>query len=120
MSEEPELNPAQTEELLLNTTNQLYRAMGDALELAARVDGLEILLASLGSHVGISPDELASKLRIAQATSHQKRLEMLEEKNPSIAALLDTRSGMPPIDETMLKKMDIGDGPNPENGKGND
>ncbi|YCM46363.1 hypothetical protein V2O64_10075 [Verrucomicrobiaceae bacterium 227] len=111
MNEDEPLSDEQQYELLLNTTSQLHRSLADQLELAARVDGLEILLANLGNHVGISPDELVSNLRKAQATSHQKRLQMIEEVNPHLAALLDKRPAMPPIDETMLDKMDIGDWP---------
>ena len=118
MNEDKPLTDEQRYELLLNTTRQLQRSLADQLELAARVDGLEILLASLGSHVGISADELVSKLRKAQATSHQKRLQMIEERNPHLAALLDMRSEMPPIDETMLDKMDIGDWPLADESKG--
>ena len=81
------------------------------VELAARIDGLEILLASMGSHVGIHPDELVSKLRGAQSTSHQKRLQLVEDRNPSAAAGIDNRIGHPPIDEEMLRKMDMGDPP---------
>jgi len=81
------------------------------IELVARIDGLEIMLASIGSHIGIDPDELVSKLRIAQSTSHQKRLQLVEDRNPSAAAEVDNRIGHPPIDEEMLRKMDIGDPP---------
>ena len=108
MSEEPELTPKQTEELLLNTTQALYRALGDMLELSARVDGLEVLLASLGNHAGIDPDELVTRLRTTQATAYQKRLEIVEDKSPTIAAMIADRTGMPPIDETLLKQMEIG------------
>jgi hypothetical protein len=111
MNEDRPLTDEEREQLLLNTTRQLHRALGDMLELTARVDGLELLLASLGSHVGISADELVSKLREAQATIHQKRLQMIEEQNPLLAAHLDTRSEMPPIDEELLGKMEIGDWP---------
>jgi hypothetical protein len=111
MNEDEPLTDEQRHEILLNTTRQLHRSLADQLELSARVDGLEILLASLGSHVGIDPYVLVSKLRKAQATSHQKRLQMIEEENPYLAAHLDKRTEMPPIDETMLSKMDLGDWP---------
>jgi hypothetical protein len=81
------------------------------MELAAKIDGVEILLANMGSHVGIAPDELVSKLRVAQATCHQKRLQLVEDRNPSIAAELDNRIGHPLIDEELLKKMNIGEPP---------
>jgi hypothetical protein len=117
MNEDETLTDEQRHEILMNTTRQLHRSLADQLELSAMVDGLEILLASLGSHVGIDPYELVSKLRKAQATSHQKRLQTIEEENPYLAAHLDNRPEMPPIDETMLSKMEFGDWPVADDGK---
>jgi hypothetical protein len=111
MNEERPLTDVERDELILKNAQILHRTLADTIELAARIDGLEVLLASLGSHVGIDPNELVSKLRKVQATVHQKRLQMIEELNPLSAALLDTRSEMPPIDEELLRQMEIGDWP---------
>ena len=81
------------------------------IELAARIDGIEILAASLGVHVGIDAHEFAEKLRITQATAHQKRLQTVEDRNPAASACVDSRSEFPPIDEEMLRRMDIGTPP---------
>lgn len=81
------------------------------IELAARIDGVELLLASIGILVGMSPDELVSNLRVAQATCRLKRLQLEMDQNNAEAAELDNQIDHPPIDEDLLRMLDIGNPP---------
>lgn len=107
MSEENGLTPNEMLEILTNTTQALHRQISQSIHLAARVDGLELVLVALGKKLGWPPEQLVAMTRKVQATCHQKRLERVEERNPAAAASADTRESMPDIDEALLKLMEL-------------
>lgn len=85
----------------------IQTVQSNQIELAARIDGLEVMAASIGSHVGIDAVEFTAKLRTMQASCHQERLQLVEDRNPAAAASMDQRIGIPEIDEETLGGLDI-------------
>jgi hypothetical protein len=91
------------EAALLRILKQLAAAQ---VEQAARIDALEVLHGEAALRLGDDPGLYAVKLRTIAGTCHQKRLEDLEARNPRLAALLDQRGPLAPIDEALLRALD--------------
>ncbi len=106
-----QMTPGEMQELLGILTRTFQRTISDMIEMRSQVDALEIMIVSLANHIGLNPEEVAAKLRTAQETAHQKRLENVEARNPAAAAMADNREGLPEFDEEMLRKMSIGEQP---------
>jgi len=62
-----------------------------SIRLEARCDALAQVLCALAVRHGIEMETIASAIERATARCHQKRLERIEDRNPSVAADLDLR-----------------------------
>lgn len=75
------------------------------LHLQARVDSLTTLVETLALHAGSSRQQFRETRRTSCAAFLQKRLDLLEDQDPRLAALLDTRSDASALDLDLLDHL---------------
>ena len=73
--------------------------------LQARCDALEAVIVLLAKHHGVKSENAYALLETIRATSHQKRLETIEDRSPSMAAKIDRRIDISVIDPDLLKSL---------------
>jgi hypothetical protein len=66
------------------------------IELHARCDALDAVLAGLADRLGLSGDEIRALVKQVYDRAHQDRLELIENKFPGLAAELSSLDDSPP------------------------
>lgn len=75
------------------------------LHLQARLDSLTSILEILALNAGSSREEFRDGRRTIYAASLQKRLDQLEDQDPGLATLLDTRPDASELDFDLLDHL---------------
>jgi hypothetical protein len=73
--------------------------------LQARCDAMEALFFLMAKQLGAKREAVDAFLETIRATAHQKRLETIEDRSPSMAAKLDRRIDISKLDPDLLKNL---------------
>jgi hypothetical protein len=95
--------------ILEKTVKDLHRQAARLNELAAQVQGLELLVCALASKVGWSAEHARTVLRKVQGSLQVKHLQRVEDRNPAAAASALGSQELPQFDEDILKLLRLED-----------
>jgi hypothetical protein len=90
----------------MNSYDKIHAALvSQIVALQARVDGLQALVEILALNAGSDRQKVKATLKTVTESSHQVRLDRIEDLSPTAAALIDQREDIDELDLDLIDEL---------------